>query len=135
MLKRRMELNHYALLLSVKEIYHDGYVVIGTPDIGTRLAVGDEVVVCGKRSCYRTTLVSMQIEDRPVPDTSGDGATEVGLRLSKRLKRSICSASSIEARASACLPARSCRRLNSPKTRDWMKRLLLFRERSRGLAN
>jgi hypothetical protein len=41
-------------------------VVIGTPDIGIKLNVGDEVVVFGNRACYRATLESVQIDDRAV---------------------------------------------------------------------
>lgn len=84
-LSRRMELNHYAVLLRIAEIHLGGYVVIGTPDTGITLAVGDEVLVFGKRTCCRATLESVEISDRAVPEMTGDGVTEVGLRLSRRV--------------------------------------------------
>ena len=44
-LQQRMNLNQYAIVLGITEIHHNGYVVIGTPDVGVKLAVGDEVIV------------------------------------------------------------------------------------------
>jgi hypothetical protein len=83
-LQRRMELGHYSLVLSVSEVHYEGYVVIGTPSAGIRVAVGDEVIVFGKSVCRPVTLQSVQLHGHAVQDTTGNGQTEVGLRLSKR---------------------------------------------------
>ena len=50
-LQQRMNLGQYAIVLGVTEIHHNGYVVIGTPDVGVQLAVGDEVIVFGTGTC------------------------------------------------------------------------------------
>ena len=82
-LQQRMNLDQYAVVLGITEIYHNGYVVIGTPDVGVKLAVGDEVIVFGTGTCSRANLESMRILDNDVPEMTGDGAVEVGLRLSR----------------------------------------------------
>jgi hypothetical protein len=83
-LQRRMEMGHYSQVLAVSEIHHDGFVVIGIPLNGVPLAVGDEVLLCGKSTCQRVAIESLRINDQSVVATTGDGATEVGLRLTKR---------------------------------------------------
>ena len=82
-LRQRMDLNQYAIVLGITEIHHDGYVVIGTPDAEVRLAVGDEVIVFGTGTCSRAILESLRIGDRDEPEMTGNGVTEVGLRLSR----------------------------------------------------
>ncbi len=83
-LQRRMEMGHYSQVLAVLEIHHDGFVVIGVPSNGVLLAVGDEVLLCGKNTCQRVVIEGLQINDQSMAATTGDGATEVGLRLTKR---------------------------------------------------
>ena len=78
-----MNLDQYAIVLGITEVHHKGYVVIGTPDVGVKLAVGDEVIVYGTGTCSRANLESMQILDSEVPEMTGDGVMEVGLRLSR----------------------------------------------------
>src|SRR5579859_315417 len=83
-LQRRMEIGQYSHVLAVSETHHNGFVVIGIPSNGVPLAVGDEVLLCGKSTCQRVVIESLQINDQTVVATTGDGATEVGLRLTKR---------------------------------------------------
>jgi hypothetical protein len=83
-LQRRMELGHYSEVLTVLEIHHNGFVVIGIPSNGVALALGDEVLLCGERRRQRAVIEGLQINDQSVTATMGDGATEVGLRLTKR---------------------------------------------------
>jgi MAE_28990/MAE_18760-like HEPN len=82
-LRYRMNLEQYMIVLGITEIHPNGYVVIGTPDVGVKLAVGDEVIVFGTRTCARANLESMRILDSDVPETIGDGTMEIGLRLSR----------------------------------------------------
>jgi hypothetical protein len=82
-LRRRMDINQYTIVLGVTEIHHNGYVVIGTPDADVRLAVGDEVIVFGTGTCSRAIVESLQIGDRDEPEMTGNGVTEVGLRLTR----------------------------------------------------
>jgi hypothetical protein len=85
-LKRRMELNHYSSVLNISEVHYDGHVVIGTPIANVSIAVGDELILFGKNVCHRVKLESMQLNGEPVQNTTGDGATEIGLRLDRQAK-------------------------------------------------
>jgi hypothetical protein len=83
-LQRRMEMGHYSHVLAVSEIHHNGFVVIGIPSNGVPLAVGDEVLICRKGTCQQVVIEGLQINDQIAVSTTGDGATKVGLRLTKR---------------------------------------------------
>lgn len=83
-LQRRMELGHYSQVLAISEIHYNGFIAIGIPVNGVTLAVGDEVLICGKNTCQRSAIESLEINDQAVAATTGDGVTEVGLRLTKR---------------------------------------------------
>jgi hypothetical protein len=65
-LQRRMEMGHYSQVLAVLEIHHDGFVVIGIPPNGVPLAVGDEVLLCGKSTCQRVVIEDLQINNQSV---------------------------------------------------------------------
>jgi len=83
-LQRRMELGDYDIILAITEIHHDGRVVIGVPNTGVALETGADVVVFGERTCYRARIESLQLNGNPTQAMTGDGATEVGIRLSKK---------------------------------------------------
>src|SRR5260370_42167981 len=78
-----MELKHYSLVMAVSETHYDGHVVIGTPALGIRLDLGDEVVVFAKNACHRVQLESMQANGQSLQNVVGDGAAELGIRVSK----------------------------------------------------
>jgi len=84
-LRRHMDLGHCSLVLTVKEVYHDGYVVVGTLNPGT-LKVGDGLIVSERAVCRRALVESIELNDTPAEQLSGDGATEVGLKLNRRAK-------------------------------------------------
>lgn len=83
-LQRRMELGHYSKVLTISETHYSGFVAIGVPVNGVHLAVGDDVLISTKKTCRRAVLESLQLNGHAVQATTGDGAIEVGVRLSKR---------------------------------------------------
>ena len=83
-LLRRVELGQHALILSAAEIRYGGFVVIGAPEAGAQLAVGEELLVCGKDSCQRAAIQSIQLSGNTVTSATGDGKTRFGVRLSRR---------------------------------------------------
>ncbi len=82
--QRRMDLGCYLTVLTVSEVHYKGLVVIGTPQDGVNLATGDELIIFADNVCQRATLESLQLSGREVTSMTGDGFTEVGLRLNKR---------------------------------------------------
>ncbi|MFY9644655.1 MAG: MAE_28990/MAE_18760 family HEPN-like nuclease [Terriglobales bacterium] len=83
-LYRRMELNQYKSVMTVAETHYGGQVVIGTPGIGTRIDVGDELIVVSGNVCRRVTVETLRLNGQPSEGVTADGIFEVGLRLNKR---------------------------------------------------
>ena len=82
--RRHMDLNHCSVLLKIVETHYGGSIVVGVPDTGVSLKVGDEIVICGKDVCRLATLEGIQLDGADVSETDGDGAKEVGVKLSVR---------------------------------------------------
>jgi len=82
-LQRRMELEHYSLVMAILEVHYDGLVVVGIPALDISLKVGDEVVVFAKNACHRVRVESIQANGQSVQNMTGDGAVEFGIRLNK----------------------------------------------------
>jgi hypothetical protein len=85
--RRHMVLKHYSVLLKFAETRHGGKIVIGVPDTGVGLKVGDEVVICGKDVCRLAILESIQLDGTSVAEANGDSSREVGLKLSHKAPR------------------------------------------------
>lgn len=83
-LLRRMDLAQYSKVLTVTETHYGGLVVVGTPVDGEHLRIGDELLVCSTNGCKRASVDSLQLNGQTVGEAWGDGATELGLKLSKR---------------------------------------------------
>lgn len=83
-LDRHITLAHYSVLLTISETHYDGHVVIGTPYPGVTLKVGDGIIIFAGDNCRSAVLEGIQVQGRPTDEVICDGATEVGLRLSKR---------------------------------------------------
>lgn len=82
-LRRRVELGHYSLVLKVAEVHHNGYVAIGIPPAGVTVTVGDELLICSKGDVQKAQLDSLQLNGTNVRVVTGDGATELGIRLNQ----------------------------------------------------
>jgi MAE_28990/MAE_18760-like HEPN len=79
--RRHMDLKHYSVVLKILETCYGGKVVVGVPDSGVSLRVGDEIVICGKEVCRCATLEDIQLDGASVSETYGDGVKEVGIKL------------------------------------------------------
>jgi hypothetical protein len=82
-LQRRMELGHYSALLTISETHYNGHVVIGIPGHGVDLKVDDDIIIFAKNVCRKAVLQSIELDGQQVNQTTGNGAMEVGLRLTK----------------------------------------------------
>ncbi len=61
--------------------------IVGAQMAAGTLAVGDELVVIHKHSCYGAEVMSIQIDDSPYGKLDVREGQEIGLRLSKRANR------------------------------------------------
>jgi hypothetical protein len=82
--RRHIDLNHYSVLLKIAETHYGGKVVVGIPDNGVGLKVGDEIIIFGKDFWRLATLESIQLDGTNVGEANGDGTREVGIKLSER---------------------------------------------------
>lgn len=82
--RRHLDLNHYLVVCKIVETHHEGKIVIGTPESGIGLKVGDEVIVWGEKVCRIATIESIQLNGSNVDEATGDGAHEIGIRLSAK---------------------------------------------------
>ena len=82
--RRHVELKHYSVICKIAEVHYGGRIVIGIPDSGVNLKVGDEIIVWGEKGSRPATIESMQLDGTEVAETAGDGAREIGFRLSAK---------------------------------------------------
>jgi hypothetical protein len=82
--RRHVELKHYSVVCKIVETHYGGKIVVGIPDSGVNLKVGDEIIVWGEKVCRPATIESIQLEGTDIAETTGDGAREIGLRLSAK---------------------------------------------------
>lgn len=82
--RRHVALKHYSIICKIVETHYGGKIVVGIPDSGVNLKVGDEIIVWGEKVCRPATIESIQLDGTEVAEAVGDGAREIGLQLSAK---------------------------------------------------
>jgi hypothetical protein len=82
--RRHVDLKHYSVICKITETHYGGRVVLGIPDSGVSLKAGEEIIVWAEKVCRPATIESIQMDGTEVAETAGDGAREIGFRLSAK---------------------------------------------------
>jgi MAE_28990/MAE_18760-like HEPN len=80
-LRRRVSVGQSRIIGVVQESFRQGYVVVAKMS-ETELAVGDEIILYGRRICKKTRVLEIQVADIGQPRVKTIDGQEVGIRLS-----------------------------------------------------
>ena len=64
--RRHVVLKHYSLVCKIVDTHYGGKIVVGIPDSGVNLKVGDEIIIWGEKICRPATIESIRLDGTEV---------------------------------------------------------------------